>query len=78
MDQLTEILAKQAGFNIDEHKNISLGDAWCTLEVKLLAQLVAAWCLEKNRRYLFAHQASQEIARDFALEPNTNSPQRPQ
>jgi hypothetical protein len=75
MDQLSLILAKQAGFHIDEHQNILINGTWCTLEVKLLAELVAGWCLEKNRRYLFAHQASQQILKDFNLAPphdNTN------
>jgi hypothetical protein len=78
MDQLSLILAKQAGFHIDEHENITLGDTWCTLETKLLTELVASWCLEKNRRYLFAHQASREICRDFGLDNPTSTQQRPQ
>lgn len=68
MDSLSEILTKQAGFHIDEHGNVTLRDEWCTLEVQLLIQLVAAWCLEKNRRFLFSHQASKEIIKDFEIE----------
>lgn len=69
LDELSVILAKQAGFKLDEHGNVSIGDTWCTLETKLLIHLVAAWCLEKNRRYLFAHQATREILKDFKMEP---------
>lgn len=68
MDSLSKILVKQAGFNIDEHENVTLGDTWATLETQLLIQLVVGWCLEKNRRYLFSHQASKEIQKDFELE----------
>jgi hypothetical protein len=71
LDELSEILVKQAGFKLDADGNVVVGDAWCTLETKLLIQLVVAWCLEKNRRYLFSHQASQQIVKDFKLElPN--------
>lgn len=78
MDSLSKILAKQAGFEIDEHDNITLGDTWCTLEVQLLIQLVAGWCLEKNRRYLFSHQASREIIKDFEIEtdPKLDQPRK--
>ena len=79
MDSLSEILTKQAGFQIDPHGNVTLGDTWCTLEVQLLIQLVASWCLEKNRRYLFAYQASQEILKDFELnepDPKLDQPRK--
>ena len=79
MDSLSEILTKQAGFHIDEHGNVTLGETWCTLEVQLLIQLVASWCLEKNRRYLFAHQASNEIKKDFELnepDPKLEEPRK--
>jgi len=79
VDSLSEILTKQAGFHIDEHGNVTLGDTWCTLEVQLLIQLVASWCLEKNRRYLFAYQASQEIIKDFEIEqpdPKLDQPRK--
>ena len=67
MDSLSNILTKQAGFDIDEHGNVTLGEQWCTLETQLLIQLVVGWCLEKNRRHLFAYQASQQILKDFEL-----------
>jgi hypothetical protein len=79
VDSLSEILTKQAGFQLDEHGNVTLGDTWCTLEVQLLIQLVAAWCLEKNRRYLFAYQASNEIIKDFEIEqpdPKLDQPRK--
>ena len=79
MDSLSEILTKQAGFAIDEQGNVTLEDTWCTLEVQLLIQLVASWCLEKNKRYLFSHQASQEIVKDFEIEqpdPKLDQPRK--
>lgn len=78
MDSLSKILAKQAGFNIDEHGNVHKGEQWCTLEVQLLIQLVAGWCLEKNRRYLFSHQATKEIIKDFEIEtdPQLDQPRK--
>ena len=78
MDSLSEILTKQAGFHIDQHGNVTLGDTWCTLEVQLLIQLVAGWCLEKNRRYLFSHQSSREICKDFEIEsdPQLDQPSK--
>jgi hypothetical protein len=79
VDSLSEILTKQAGFAIDPHGNVTLRDEWCTLEVQLLIQLVASWCLEKNRRYLFAHQATNEILKDFELnepDPKLDQPRK--
>jgi hypothetical protein len=70
VDSLSNILTKQAGFHIDEHSNVTLREEWCTLETQLLIQLVVGWCLEKNRRYLFSHQASNEIKKDFEIEPD--------
>jgi len=64
-DKLSLILARQAGFKIDDMGNVSLNDEWCTIEVELLIQLVAGWCLEKNRRHLFSYQATKEILNDF-------------
>jgi len=68
VDSLSQILVKQAGFKIDPHGNVTLDEQWCTLEIQLLIQLVVVWCLEKNRRYLFAHQATNEIIKDFEIE----------
>jgi hypothetical protein len=76
MDELSVILARQAGFKVDEHQNVTLNDQWCTLETKLLIQLVAGWCLEKNRRFLFAHQASREIAKDFGYQQDPKVQQK--
>jgi hypothetical protein len=64
-DKLSLILARQAGFQIDELGTVMLGDTTCTIEVELLIQLVAGWCLEKNRRFLFSHQATHDILKDF-------------
>lgn len=66
MDSLSKILIKQAGFTIEGDK-ILAGNTACNLETVLLVQLVVGWCLEKNRRYLFSHQASQEIKKDFGI-----------
>ena len=79
MDSLSNILAKQSGFTIDEHGNVTLGVTWCTLEVQLLIQLVSGWCLEKNRRFLFSHQATREIIKDFQLnepDPQLDQPSK--
>ena len=69
LDELSEILVKQAGFKLDSDGNVCIGDTWCTQQTKLLIHLVVAWCLEKNRRYLFSHQATRQIVQDFKLEP---------
>jgi len=78
-DKLSLILAKQAGFQVDALNNVMLGDTWCTIEIELLIQLVAGWCLEKNRRFLFAHQATNEILKDFGYNQDPKPEQmRPQ
>jgi hypothetical protein len=78
-DKLSLILAKQAGFQVDALNNVMLGDTWCTIEIELLIQLVAGWCLEKNRRFLFAHQATREILKDFGYNQDPKPEQmRPQ
>jgi hypothetical protein len=76
VDSLSNILTKQAGFSIDEHGNVTLGEQWCTLEAQLLIQLTVGWCLEKNRRHLFSYQASQQILKDFEIEPDPQLDQR--
>ena len=79
MDSLSQILTKQAGFHIDEHTNVTLNEQWCTLETQLLIKLVVGWCLEKNRRYLFSHQATKEILKDFEIEqpdPKLDQPRK--
>ena len=68
---LTQILARQAGFDT-ENLEVYHNEENITPKVQLLAELVAHWCLEKNSRYLFAHQASREIVVDFEL---TKTPQ---
>jgi hypothetical protein len=77
MDQLSQILAKQAGFEIDQGQ-VTLHTIACTQQVELLIQLVAGWCLEKNKRFLFAHQATQQIAKDFEWLELPQQQQRPQ
>lgn len=67
MDSLSKILIKQAGFTITETGEILAGSTVCNLETVLLVQLVAAWCLEKNRRFLFSYQATKEILKDFDM-----------
>ena len=79
VDSLSQILVKQAGFEIDPLGNVTLDKQWCTLEIQLLIQLVVVWCLEKNRRYLFAHQATNEILKDFEIEqpdPKLDNPRK--
>ena len=67
MDSLSKILIKQAGFEI-KGDQILAGDTPCNLQAVLLIQLTVGWCLEKNKRYLFSHQASNEIKKDFQID----------
>jgi hypothetical protein len=70
VDSLSKILLKQAGFDVDENNTVLVDENPCTLQAELLIQLTLAWCLEKNRRYLFSHQSSQQILKDFEIEPD--------
>ena len=78
MDSLSKILIKQAGFTITEQGEILAGSTACNLEAVLLIQLTVAWCLEKNRRYLFSHQATKEIQKDFNVptDPKLDQPRK--
>ena len=58
MSLLSNILIKQAGYLEP------------TPEAQLLVELTLSWCLEKNRRYLFTHQVSQQLIKDFEIEPD--------
>ena len=77
MDSLSKILIKQAGFTINEQGEILAGTTPCNLEAVLLIQLTVGWCLEKNRRYLFSHQASKEIKKDFGIEQSDPQQDQP-
>lgn len=78
MDSLSKILAKQAGFDITEDGTVLVDGNPCTLEVALLIQLTVGWCLEKNRRFLFSHQATHQLKKDFEIEtdPELDQPSK--
>lgn len=76
MKTLTRILAKQAGFEVDQDQNVEINGQWINLELDLFCELVVQWCLEKNRRFLFSHQASQQIRKDFDDDTKNTVPVR--